>query len=108
MRTYTCQACEYQMLDDGSEVGNVYCKEPTGPDFEQNFNVSCPDYAQYGCFTAASSHLVDGEAKVEIYKGCSTFPLSGNGYKEYEYQDDNTNSKLTFMRVYIHFISACK
>ena len=110
IRTYTCQACEYQMLDDGTEVGNQFCQNPTGPDFEQNFNAryqlksvvfcdkiifSCPDYAQYGCFTGASTHLVDGEAKVEIYKGCSTFPLSGNGYKEYEYQDDNANSKLT-------------
>ena len=97
-KTFECQACEYIQYDDGEESGNINCQEPTGPEHSNNYNVTCPDYAQYGCFTAASVHISqqDQQSKAEIYKGCSTFPLSGNGIKEYEYQSPDGAGQFGF------------
>ena len=52
----TCYACSYTEMDDGSLLGNKFCGEE--PDKVTDAAITCPMYANSGCYTGTNAHYV--------------------------------------------------
>jgi len=73
-----CYSCRYVEKDDGEVNGNQFC-----PDGAPELITPCPNYANAACYTGASAHNFEGKRVDEVYKGCSSFEILGNGEEEY-------------------------
>jgi len=82
----SCYTCFYKEENDGSISGNVNCLNDPGADSKfgkgERKTVECPEWAKEGCYTGAAEHDYNGDWKLEVYKGCSSFKL--DDLKTYE------------------------
>lgn len=71
-----CSQCYDRVHGDGSVEGNENC--PNTP----TKSVECPPWASQACFTSSGTHYVNGENRMDVYRGCSAFQLANhnNGY----------------------------
>ena len=96
----TCQTCIYGENDNGDLYpgSNEVCKDQ---EMHKRFAKSCPLYARTACFTSQAIHYNqleghEGEAVMELRKGCSAFRLDGD-LKTYEIElDTGDNSQMSF------------
>ena len=100
LRVNSCYQCHHYKTVNGEEFGKQTCSAQI--DEVTNIGrVTCPLYANQGCYHAASFHLdyVDDNTEYEDdYRGCSPF-VSSNGHPPINNNGNNTRYQCHHMEL---------
>ena len=78
----SCFTCYDRFHADGSVEGMANCPDEQG---SSGNKADCPTWASNGCYISAAAHYVQGQNRVDAYRGCSAFQLDNHG----DFADEN-------------------